>query len=443
MTQTENRGTLSDRGQAIGLRLIARAGGLGVIKNPAVRSTVEKVLYAGARQGFTAQARIQRAFVARGGSGEPRRNPIRTPRREFDLRPTEDQQMIRDAARDLAQQVLRPAAAQADVELRADGRVLDQARELGLTLLAVPSDLGGIAEERSAVTGVLVLEELARGDLGLAVRVSASGAIASALAAYGDDAQQQTFLLPFTDDDAPVTGALALMEPEPLADPLHPNTTARRDGDELILDGIKSLVPIAADADLFLVGVHLDGEARLVLVEAGTGGVRVSPDPGMGVRAAGTGRLELTAARVPATNLLGTASDTRDLIRRSRLAWAAAAVGVGQAVLDQVRGYVIERQAFGEPIAHRQAVAFTVADMAIELEGLRLVVWRAAARLDSGQDAGDCIAHARRLAARHGARIGSEGVQLLGGHGFVKEFANERWYRDLRATGVLEGGLSV
>ena len=112
-------------------------------------------------------------------------------------------------------------------------------------------------------------------------------------------------------------------------------------------------------------------------------------------------------------------------------------------MLDHLKTYPVERKAFGEPIAYRQAVAFTVANIAIEVDALRLVVWRAAARLDEGKDASALIAQARALAARHGAQIGSDGVQLLGGHGFVKEFDNERWFRDLRATGVLEGMLLV
>ena len=165
----------------------------------------------------------------------------------------------------------------------------------------------------------------------------------------------------------------------------------------------------------------------------------------MGVRAAHTGRLHLNGVRVPAENLLGKADDTLDAIRRSRLAWAALACGTGRAVLDQVRQYVVERKAFGEPIGHRQAVAFTVSNIAIELDGLRLVTLRAAARLDAGDDAGaaETIAHARALVGMHATQIGSDAVQLLGGHGFVKEFDNERWYRDLRGAGVLEGGVSV
>lgn len=161
----------------------------------------------------------------------------------------------------------------------------------------------------------------------------------------------------------------------------------------------------------------------------------------MGLRAAATRRLVLEGVRVPRSGLLGTADDLVDAVRRSRLAWAAAAVGTAQAVLDQVVPYVKQRTAFGEPIGHRQAVAFTVADIAIELAGLRLLVWKAASRLDRGEDASAEIAQARQLAATYGTQIGSDGVQLLGGHGFVKEFDNERWFRDLRAAGVLEGTL--
>ena len=112
-------------------------------------------------------------------------------------------------------------------------------------------------------------------------------------------------------------------------------------------------------------------------------------------------------------------------------------------MLDYVTDYVSERRAFGEPIANRQAVAFAVANIAIELDGLRLVTYRAAARVDRGLDFHREVALARRLCAEHAMAIGSDGVQLLGGHGYVKEHPVERWYRDLRATGMLEGGLLV
>jgi alkylation response protein AidB-like acyl-CoA dehydrogenase len=144
---------------------------------------------------------------------------------------------------------------------------------------------------------------------------------------------------------------------------------------------------------------------------------------------------------LPAGALLGggRAEVFAEAVRLSRLGWAALAAGTAQAVLDYVVPYVNERQAFGEPISHRQAVAFTIADIAIELEGLRLVTLRAAARAEQGKPYAREVALARKLATDKGMQIGSAGVQLLGGHGFVKEHPVERWYRDLRAVGVLEG----
>jgi alkylation response protein AidB-like acyl-CoA dehydrogenase len=118
-------------------------------------------------------------------------------------------------------------------------------------------------------------------------------------------------------------------------------------------------------------------------------------------------------------------------------------VGVGQAVLDYVTPYVKEREAFGEPIAHRQSVAFMVADIAIELQAMRLLTWKAASRAAAGQDVARDVALARTLCADKGMQIGLDGVQLLGGHGFVKEHPVERWYRDLAAVGVMEGALLV
>ncbi|NHN54219.1 acyl-CoA dehydrogenase [Calidifontibacter sp. DB0510] len=443
MSNLSSKPSLVDRGQAYAMRLITAAGGLEAMKNPTLRARVEKVLYRGAKSGFKAQTAAGRAFAKKSGSGDPTRPAPTKPRREFNLTPTDDQQMIAEAARELADEVLRPAAAQADTDRTLPEEVASQAAAMGMTLLAVPAELGGVAEERSAVTSVLVLEELARGDMGLAVAIMSSAAVANALANYGDSAQQATFLPAFTDEKDPATGALALAEPRPLFDPRKPATTATRQGDNLVLNGTKSLVVGADSADLFIVSALLDNEPRLIIVQPGTEGLRTSDDPAMGIRAARTGMLHLDNVTVPTTNILGSTDDHLDAIRRGRLAWAACAVGTGKAALDQLTTYTKERKAFGEPIAYRQAVAFTVANIGIEVDALRLVCLRAAARLDAGKDASAQIAHARALAATHGVQIGSDAVQLLGGHGFVKEFDNERWYRDLRAAGILEGTLLV
>jgi alkylation response protein AidB-like acyl-CoA dehydrogenase len=325
------------------------------------------------------------------------------------------------------------------------GTVLKRATsELGVAGLGVPESLGGLGSERSATTGVLVAEALAHGDMGLAVALLAPAAVSTTLVLWGDAGQQATYLPSFVRDDAPAA-ALALLEPRPLFDPFDLRTTARRDGGGFVLDGVKSLVPRAGDAELFVVSAALEGTPALFLVESGTTGVTVSAEPAMGLRAASMGRLELHHVRVPASALLGDgAADVHtECVRLARIGWAALACGTGRAVLDYVIPYVNQRRAFGEPISHRQAVAFMVADIGIELEGARLTTLRAAARAEQGRSYAREAALAKRLAGEHGMRIGSDGVQLLGGHGYVKEHPVERWYRDLRAVGVMEGVVLV
>ncbi|MFZ0229700.1 MAG: acyl-CoA dehydrogenase, partial [Mycobacterium sp.] len=209
------------------------------------------------------------------------------------------------------------------------------------------------------------------------------------------------------------------------------------------LDGVKSLVPAAANAELFVVAAQLNGKPALFIVESSTNGLTVKSDPSMGIRAAALGHLELRNVSVPVSARLGEGaagdSDYSEAIALSRLGWAALAVGTSHAVLDYVIPYVKEREAFGEPIARRQSVAFMCANIAIELDGLRLITWRGAARAEQGLPFAREAALAKRLGADKGMQIGLDGVQLLGGHGFTKEHPVERWYRDLRAIGVAEG----
>jgi alkylation response protein AidB-like acyl-CoA dehydrogenase len=268
--------------------------------------------------------------------------------------------------------------------------------------------------------------------------------VSTALVLWGDADQQATYLPAFVGDDVPAA-ALAVLEPRPLFDPFALQTTAARTPDGYVLDGVKALVPRAAAAELFVVGAMLDGSPALFLVESGTSGLTVEPEPAMGLRGAALGRLALNGARVPATALLGdaTGTDYRECVRLSRLGWSALALGTGKAVLDYVIPYVNERQAFGEPISHRQAVAFMVANIGIELEGARLATLRAASRAEQGKPYEREAALARKLTVEYGMKIGNDGVQLLGGHGYVKEHPVERWYRDLRAVGVMEGVVLV
>jgi alkylation response protein AidB-like acyl-CoA dehydrogenase len=416
-----------------------------LIDRVGLRRQTEQVVFSATRNGFRTATAASRQFARAGRRGRPGHRVAPTASRGvFDLTPTEDEQMLVDVVGELAAEVIRPAAAAADDACAAPDDVLKAGLEVGLPILGVPEALGGISEERSAMAGTLVAEALAHGDMGLAVASLAPGAVATALGLWGTDAQQATYLPAFTGDGGPAA-ALALAEPTVLFDVLAPSTTAVRDGDGYVLDGLKSAVPRGAEAELFVVGALLDGSPALFLVESSTDGLAVEGDPSMGLRAASLARLSLSGVRVPADALLGEpdGSTYTECVRLSRLAWCALALGTGQAVLDYVTPYVNEREAFGEPISHRQSVAFMVADMAIELQAMRLVTWRAASRAAAGKDVAREVALARQLCADKGMRIGLDGVQLLGGHGFVKEHPVERWYRDLRAVSVMEGGVLV
>ena len=452
MTATQPQGargrhglSAKERPDPIGyaVAVINRLAKTGALDRLGLRKPAERAVFEATRSGFRTVGAVNRQFAR---AGRRRGRPTRVPRAAgtgtFDLTPTEDEQMLVDVVRELAVEVLRPAAAEADAATAAPDKVLRAGQEVGLHLLGVPEELGGISAERSAMAGTLVAEALAHGDMGLAVAALAPGAVATALSLWGTEEQQSTYLPAFTGDDVPAA-ALALAEPRPLFDPLVPATSARRDGDGFVLDGVKSMVPRGAHAELFVVGAELEGEPRLFLLESGTAGVQIEAEPSMGLRAAELSRLVLTDVRVEAVALLGDADDFRECVRLSRLAWCALSVGTSQAVLDYVVPYVNEREAFGEPVSHRQGVAFMVADIGIELQGMRLVTYRASSRAAQGKDFAREVALARRLCAERGMKIGNDGVQLLGGHGFVKEHPVERWYRDLRAIGVMEGGVLV
>jgi len=452
MLQPGGRDGISSRESrdAIGYAVAAlnRVAQSDLVDRLGLRGRAEALVHRSTRDGFAAVAkvtRVSRSFTRSGDRGATgTRVPSTSVDGVFDLTPTEDQQMLVDVVTEFAAQVVRPAATAADDACATPEAVLKGSLEIGLPILGIPESLGGICEERSAVTGVLVAEALAHGDMGIAVGLLAAGSVATAIGLWGTDEQQQTYLPAFTGDDVP-SAALALSEPAVLFDVLRPQTTAVRRGDQLVLNGLKSLVPVGTSAELFVVGAVLESQPVLVLVESSTPGLTVADDPSMGVRGSSLARLTLTEVTVPVSAVLGATdgSTYRVCVRLSRLAWCALAVGVGQAVLDYVTPYVKERKAFGEPIAYRQSVAFMVANIAIELQAMRLLTYKAAARAAAGKDFTRELALARRACGDHGMRIGLDGVQLLGGHGFVKGHPVERWYRDLRAVGLADGAVLV
>jgi alkylation response protein AidB-like acyl-CoA dehydrogenase len=426
----------------IGLALITPILGQEFLDRHGLRVPLNRGLRYGVKRAFSAFGASTRQFKRVQGLGKPPTRLRPSGADFFDLTPDDDQKLILDTVGEFAEEILRPAAYDADDAAAHPADLIAKAAELGITAINIPEDFDGIAAHRSTVTNALVAEALAYGDMGLALPILAPGGVASALTHWGSSGQQATYLTEFAGDNVP-QACVAIAEPHALFDPTALKTTAVRTPSGYRLSGVKSLVPAAANAELFIVGAQLNGKPAMFIVEAETKGLTVTADPSMGIRAAALGRVELDNVAVPLENRLGEDgaidSDYSEAIALARLGWAALAVGTSHAVLDYVIPYIKEREAFGEPIARRQSVAFMCANIAIELDGLRLITWRGAARAEQGLSFAREAALAKRFATDKGMQIGLDGVQLLGGHGFTKEHPVERWYRDLRALGVAEG----
>jgi len=426
----------------VGMGLLTPLLGQEFLDRRGLRGPLNKALRVGVKHGFSAVGASTRQFKKVQGIGKPPTRLEPGTADAFDLTPDDDQRMIAETVKQFAEEILRPAARAADDDAAAPTDLIAKAAELGITAIKVPENFDGIAEQRTAVTNALVAEALSYGDMGLALPILAPGGVASARTHGGSAAPQATNLKDFAGENVP-QACLAMVEPHPLFDPTMLKTTAVRTPSGYRLDGVKSLVPAAADAELFVVAAQLNGKPALFIVEADTAGVTVKTDRSMGIRAAGIGQVQLEKVTVPLSARLGEEaaqdSDYSEAIALSRLGWAALAVGTSHAVLDYVVPYVKQREAFGEPIARRQAVAFMCANIAIELDGLRLITWRGASRADQGLPFAREAALAKKLATDKGMQIGLDGVQLLGGHGYTKEHPVERWDRDLRAIGVAEG----
>jgi alkylation response protein AidB-like acyl-CoA dehydrogenase len=437
---------VSQTALGLSLKALNRLAGLEVVDRLGLREPAVRALRGASKQGFRTAGAAGRTFAAAQRLGRPARLPTGPRSDQFDLTPTDEQQMMSEAVGEFGQEQLRPAAPSADAACAPPPELLAQATELGVVSMGIPEELGGVVSERSAVTSVLIAEALARGDMGLALACLAPTGVSTALTLWGDEDQQARYL-PELAGEAPPAGALALLEPRPLFDPFKLATQARpADGGGYVLEGVKALVPRVADDELFVIGAELEGHGpALFVVESRTAGISVETEPAMGLRPAATGTLRLEGVELGADALLGGGEPKAysDCVALARIGWCALAVGTARAVLDLVIPYVNERQAFGEPISNRQAVAFTVADIGIELEGMRLATLRAASRADQGKSFAREAAIARELCAHKSMNIGSEGLQLLGGHGYVKEYPVERWYRDLRAAGLMEGALLV
>lgn len=361
--------------------------------------------------------------------------------------PTDEQVLVRDTLREFAADVLRPRAREQDEASEVAADVLGQLAELGLVSTAIPEAYGGGGEARSPITNALVLEELGYGDASLALAAMAPAGFANAVLDFGTEEQKRA-LLPQLCGATPSVASLALLEPGAFSDPALPRTTAEPKGDgAFVLSGAKAFVPFADRASHFLVSARNNGGVDLFVVPRDAAGLRVGErERNMGLKALPTAGLELERVELPASARLGGASgsDLRRVLDGGRAALAAVMTGLSRAVLDYCVPYAKDRVAFDEPIARKQAIAFMLAEMHIETEGMRWLTWQAAAALehrDPALDATKAAYQARATASEKGMWIADNGVQCLGGHGYIREHPVEMWYRNARTLGVLEGTL--
>ncbi len=364
----------------------------------------------------------------------------------FDLTLSEEQRITRESMRRFAQAEIRSIAKKSDLDQSLPAEFPRKAAELGLALLPIPEDFGGAGMPRSPISNVLNAEDLGYGDFAIALAMLTPQSFVNLLVDLGSKAQQEKYL-PMLASESFVPATVALMEPRATFTPEQLQTKASKQGNDYLLNGEKTMVILGQSAKLVLVVADAGSEGpQAFVVEQGAAGVSWTKEEFMGLKPIEVSRMTLKDVKVSAAAKLGEsdkAFNLQRLVDLSRLGTCALAVGTCQAVLDYVVPYVNERIAFGEPISHRQAVAFMVANMAIEVDAMRLLVWRAASRAEQGLDFHKETYLARVLCAEKSMEIGTNGVQLLGGHGFTREHPVEQWYRNLRAVAVLEGAAAV
>jgi alkylation response protein AidB-like acyl-CoA dehydrogenase len=349
---------------------------------------------------------------------------------------TEDQNIARAAAADFAAKLARPAARAADESGAIAESLLDRAWALGLVQTAASDE----TPEQPSVLNAIVLEEIAHGDAALALALAAPLGFVKAITENGSSNQKQAYLPSFM-TDAPSFAAIAHTDAGWLHGAGRP-TRAQRASRGWRIEGAKALVPLASRCEHFLVTAETDEGAAAFIVPACAPGVRVdTPNGSLGLRALKMADVILSAVEVSAEARL--AGGFRRRLDLSRVALSAILSGLARAVYEYALPYTKERVVHGEAIARKQAVAFRLADMHIAAQAMRWMTLRAASELDAGSTAVRSASLARRYAAENGLKIADEGVQLFGGHGYMRDLPLEMWYRNARTLSVFDGLVGV
>ncbi len=363
--------------------------------------------------------------------------------------PSDDEKEILKTVERFAEAEVRPLMR--DVE--AAGAVPDALRrkyhEMGLSVLNYPETVGGSG--MGLVTRALIEEALAYGDPGAAIGLDGPGLAGLAVLELGEGAHDERYLAPFAAPDAHArTAALALLEPKPIDDWHAMSTTARETASGYLLDGAKSFVLNGAHAEWFVVFASFgrakgwDGLAAFV-VDRATPGVSVSaPHLTCGINGVPIVDVTFAGVTVPRDARLSGRGDFvggfRRFLSRARVVNAARIVGLSRAACDYAIHYAEERSAFGKPIGHHQGLSWMIADMATEVDAARWLVWKAAWEIDRGiASAERSSIHALVQANDMARKVTTDGVQVLGGAGFIRDYPEEKWYRDARTMAFILG----
>lgn len=361
-----------------------------------------------------------------------------------------EQEMIREMLRQFAQERLAPFAADWDRNHTFPRQALQELAGLGVLGMVVPEQWGGAGLDYLSL--VLALEEIAAGDGATSTIVSVQNSLACGITEkYGNDAQKDSYLRRFASGEW--LGCFCLTEPHVGSDASAIRTTATRDGEHWVLNGVKQFITTGKYAQAALVFAITDASAgkrgiSCFLVPTTTPGYIVARlEEKMGQRASDTAQIVLENCRVPATCLIGKEGEGYKIalsnLEAGRIGIAAQAVGMARAALEAAISYAQERIAFGVPIIEHQAVNFRLADMATRLEAARQLVWHAASLKDAGQPCLQEASMAKLFASEAAEKICSDAIQIHGGYGYVSDFPVERIYRDVRVCQIYEGASDI
>ena len=359
---------------------------------------------------------------------------------------TEEHEMIRKMVRDFARNEVAPTAAERDEEERFDMDLFKKMAELGLTGIPWPEEYGGIGSDYLAYC--IAIEELSRVCASTGVTLSAHTSLAGwPVYKFGTEEQKQKYLRPMALGEK--IGAYGLTEPGSGSDAGGMRTTAKRDGDDYILNGSKIFITNGGIADIYVVFALTDPESRqkgtsAFIVESGFEGFSVGKkEKKLGIRSSPTTEIIFENCRVPKENLLGKEGEGFKIAMMTldggRNGIAAQAVGIAQGALDAAIDYAKERVQFGKPIAAQQGVGFKLADMATGIEASRLLTYQAAWLESEGLPYGKESAMSKLMAGDTAMKVTTEAVQIFGGYGYTKEYPVERYMRDAKITQIYEG----